>query len=148
MKFKYPLAGDTISKNDIDALIDWLSEYPRLTMGELTKKFEREWSNYIGSENSIFVNSGSSANLLMVYLGIVSGNLKKGDRVIVPSCGWATSIAPIIQLGLRPVMVDANRYNFGVMFSMYPQCSLFLSALYQHLLKHFPCRVELPFHHL
>lgn len=114
MKFKYPLAGDTISKNDIDALIEWLSEYPRLTMGELTKKFERKWSNYIGSENSIFVNSGSSANLLMVYLGLVSGNLKKGDRVIVPSCGWSTSIAPIIQLGLRPVMVDANRYNFGV----------------------------------
>lgn len=114
MKFKYPLAGETISKNDIDLLVNWLSDYPRLTMGEVTKEFEREWARYIGTQNSIFVNSGSSANMLMVYLALVSGKLKRGDKVIVPSCGWATTVAPIIQFGLTPIMVDANKYNFGV----------------------------------
>ena len=109
MSFNYPLAGDTISKNDIDLLRKWLADYPRLTMGELTKEFEIKWAKYIGTKKSIFVNSGSSANLLMVYLGLVSGKLKKGDKVIVPSCGWATTIAPILQFGLTPVMVDANR---------------------------------------
>ena len=114
MHYKYPLAGETISKNDIDALREWLSDYPRLTMGELTNDFQLKWAEYIGTKRSIFVNSGSSANLLMVYLGIVLGRLKQGDKVIVPSCGWATTISPIIQLGLTPIMVDANRYNFGV----------------------------------
>ena len=114
MNFKYPLAGDTISKNDIDLLRKWLAKYPRLTMGELTKDFEIKWAKYIGTEKSIFVNSGSSANMLMVYLGLVLRKLKKGDKVIVPACGWATTIAPIIQFGLNPIMVDANKYNFGV----------------------------------
>ena len=114
MNYKYPLAGETISKSDIDSLRDWLSDYPRLTMGELTNDFQVKWAEYIGTKRSIFVNSGSSANLLMVYLGIVLGRLKQGDKVIVPSCGWATTISPIIQLGLTPIMVDANRYNFGV----------------------------------
>tara|TARA_B100000029_G_scaffold510410_1_gene601817 strand:+ start:6609 stop:7775 length:1167 start_codon:yes stop_codon:yes gene_type:complete len=114
MKFKYPLSGETISKDDIDKLRDWLATYPRLTMGELTKEFENKWANYIGTKRSIFVNSGSSANLLMVYLGIVLGKLKQGDKVIVPSCGWVTTISPVIQFGLEPIMVDANDYNYGV----------------------------------
>ena len=114
MNFKYPLAGETISKDDINLLIEWLADYPRLTMGELTSEFELKWAEYIGTEKSIFVNSGSSANLLMVYLGLVLGKLNEGDKVIVPSCGWATTIAPIIQFGLIPVMVDSNRYNYGV----------------------------------
>ena len=81
MSFNYPLAGDTISKNDIDLLRKWLADYPRLTMGELTKEFEIKWAKYIGTKKSIFVNSGSSANLLMVYLGLVSGKLKKVIRL-------------------------------------------------------------------
>ena len=83
-------------------------------MGELTKEFEIKWSKYIGTEYSIFVNSGSSANLLMVYLGILLGKFNQGDKIIVPSCGWATTISPVIQFGLEPVMVDANSYNYGV----------------------------------
>ena len=114
MEYKYPLGNAPINQYDIDLLIEWLKTYPRLTMGPLTQEVEKKWANYIGTNRSIFLNSGSSANLMMVYLAIISGNLKKGDRVIVPSCGWATTIAPIIQFGLEPIMVDANKYNFGV----------------------------------
>ena len=39
----YHLAEDTIDKNDINALIEWLKTYPRLTQGELVKKFEKKW---------------------------------------------------------------------------------------------------------
>ena len=116
MKYKYPMTNDPIDKKDINELIKWLNKSPRLTMGPLTKQFEKNWASYINTKYSIFVNSGSSANLLMVYLGIASGRLKKGDKVIVPSCGWATSIAPIIQFGLKPIMVDADRSSFGVDF--------------------------------
>ena len=117
MNFRYPLAGETISKSDIDKLRDWLASYPRLTMGELTAEFESKWAKYIATKRSIFVNSGSSANLLMVYLGIVTGKFKPGDKVIVPSCGWVTTLSPIIQFGLEPIMVDANNYNYGLNIS-------------------------------
>ena len=116
MKYKYPLANSPIDKEDISYLIKWLETNPRLTMGPITKKFENNWSKYIGTKNSVFVNSGSSANTLMVYTAIINGNLSIGDKIIVPSCGWVTSISPIIQFGLNPIMVDADENDYGVDF--------------------------------
>ena len=116
MKIKYPLANSPIDKDDISYLIKWLETNPRLTMGPVTQEFEKKWANYIGTKNSVFVNSGSSANTLMIYTAIVNGNLSVGDKVIVPSCGWVTSISPMIQFGLEPIMVDADKDDFGVDF--------------------------------
>ena len=64
---KIDLIQDTIDNQDIDNLIQWLKEYPRLTKGPKTIEFESKWSKWIGSKYSVFVNSGSSANLLMLY---------------------------------------------------------------------------------
>lgn len=111
---KYPLAKQTITNEEIDVLIEWLKTYPRLTMGELTKEFERKWAEYIGTKYSVFVNSGSSANLLMIYALLMTGQLKKGDKVLVPAVGWGTTIAPLIQLGLEPIMVDVDPFTFGI----------------------------------
>ena len=116
MKIKYPLANSPIDKDDISYLIKWLETNPRLTMGPITQQFEEKWANYIGTKKSVFVNSGSSANTLMVYTAIVNGNLSVGDKVIVPSCGWVTSISPMIQFGLEPIMVDADENDYGVNF--------------------------------
>ena len=116
MKIKYPLANSPIDKDDISYLIKWLETNPRLTMGPITQQFEEKWANYIGTKRSVFVNSGSSANTLMVYTAIVNGNLSVGDKVIVPSCGWVTSISPMIQFGLEPIMVDADENDYGVNF--------------------------------
>ena len=60
------LVSDTINKNDINNLIDWLKTYPRLTKGSRTIELEKKWSDWIGSKYSVFCNSGSSANLLML----------------------------------------------------------------------------------
>ena len=92
---KYPLAKETINTEDINSLIDWLKTEPRLTMDELTQEFEQKWAEYIGTKYSVFVNSGSSANLLMVYTLKEMGKLK--GKVIVPSVGWITTISPLIQ---------------------------------------------------
>jgi CDP-6-deoxy-D-xylo-4-hexulose-3-dehydrase len=62
------LNKDTINDNDINDLIGWLKTYPRITKHNLTIEFERLWSEYIGCKYSVYVNSGSSANLLMLYL--------------------------------------------------------------------------------
>ena len=58
------LSENTIPKDHIDKLSNWLTTYQRLTQGELVKQFENKWSEHFSVNHSIFCNSGSSANLL------------------------------------------------------------------------------------
>jgi len=77
-----------------------------LTQGKEVTLFEDSFSKALGVKHSIAINSGSSANYLMLSALIEDGTLKKGDRIAVPALAWITSIAPIIQLGLVPVFTD------------------------------------------
>lgn len=106
----FPLSEITYDHNEINSMIDvLLSE--QLTMGRNVEKFEKEFAEFIGSNYAIMVNSGSSANLLAMA---VLSNFKfengfvKGDKVIVPTICWSTSVWPIIQMGLEPVFVDID----------------------------------------
>ena len=107
------LAKDTISKGDISHLIGWLETNPQLTKGHETSKFEQQWSNWLGVKHSVFVNSGSSANLAIVYALVISGRLKN-KKVVVPAVSWSTTISPVIQFGLEPILCDASRKNLGL----------------------------------
>lgn len=109
----YHLAEDTIDRHDVDNLIDWLKTYPRLTKGKLTIDFETAWSKWLGTDYSVFCNSGSSANLLMFYTLLASGKLQN-KKVIVPSVGWVTSVAPAIQFGFEPIMCEADPDTYGI----------------------------------
>jgi CDP-6-deoxy-D-xylo-4-hexulose-3-dehydrase len=77
----------------------WLAGF-----GPRSKEFEERISKIFGKKLGIFVNSGSSACLL----ALASINLPKGSKVITPACTFSTTIAPIIQLGLKPVFVDVE----------------------------------------
>lgn len=110
---RWCLAYDTIDQQDIDRLIAWLQTYPRLTKGPVTVEFESQWSTWLGAPHSIHCNSGSSANLLMYYTLLASGRLRN-KKVIVPSVGWVTSIAPAIQFGFEPIMCEADPETFGL----------------------------------
>ena len=110
---RWCLAQDTIDRQDIDRLIEWLQTYPRLTKGAVTLDFERRWSEWVGRPYSVHCNSGSSANLLMYYTLLRSGKLCNRN-VIVPSVGWVTSLAPAIQFGFIPVMCEADPDTFGL----------------------------------
>ncbi|SVC25089.1 uncharacterized protein METZ01_LOCUS277943, partial [marine metagenome] len=82
-------------------------------MGKVTKQFERKWADFIGTNYSVYLNSGSSANLLMVYSLLNAGKLKN-NKFLVPSCGWATTLSPFIQFGIEPIMVDAEDGNYNI----------------------------------
>ena len=110
---KITLVKDTIDNSDIDTLIEWLKTYPRLTKGQKTIEFEEMWSKWIGCKYSVFVNSGSSANLLMLYAILELYNLRN-KKVVVPSLGWATDLAPVMQFGFEPVLVDIDPSNLAV----------------------------------
>jgi CDP-6-deoxy-D-xylo-4-hexulose-3-dehydrase len=110
---KITLAKDTIDTNHINDLISWLQTNPRLTKGDLTVEFEKKWSEWLGVKYSVFVNSGSSANLAMVYSLILSKKLKN-KKIIVPAVSWVTTVSPTIQLGLEPIMCDCDENNLGL----------------------------------
>jgi CDP-6-deoxy-D-xylo-4-hexulose-3-dehydrase len=110
---KFHLAEDTIDKADIEKLIGWLQSNPRLTKDKVTIQFQEKWNSFLGRNYSIFCNSGSSANLLMFYVLLLSG-LLKNKKVVVPSVGWVTSIAPAIQFGFEPIMCEADKDTFGL----------------------------------
>lgn len=81
-------------------------------MGEMVRTFEREMAAYLGAEEFIMVNSGSSANLVVVEALLRpsqgSPRLLPGSRVAVPAIAWPTTVWPVIQLGLEPHFVDID----------------------------------------
>ena len=110
---EYKLVEDTIDQSDINELIEWLKTNPKLTKGNLTIEFEKKWSEYLGVKHSVFLNSGSSANLAMFYALLLSGKLRN-KKVIVPAVSWVTTVTPTIQFGMEPIMCDCDEDNLGL----------------------------------
>ena len=111
-KIFYPLLEDAFNTKDINLAIKVIKS-KQLTMSKITSKFEKEFSEYLGVKYAVMVNSGSSANLLSLFVAKYSYNLKNGDEVIIPSICWSTSLWPIIQAGLKPVFVDVNLRDYN-----------------------------------
>jgi len=111
MKINLPLMEDNITQEDLDVLIDFLKTKPRLTQGENVKKFEQEWSEWLSVENSVYVNSGASANLITIA---ALKHLYGGGEIIVPPLTWVSDIAAVLQNGFKPVFVDINPQNLGM----------------------------------
>ncbi|HKX18171.1 MAG TPA: DegT/DnrJ/EryC1/StrS family aminotransferase [bacterium] len=110
---QYLLAERTITRDDLRTLVDWLNTDPWLTQGPLVREFERRWAGWLGVKHATFVNSGSSANLLMYAALQCSGRLRN-TKVIVPAISWATTVMPAIQLGFEPIMCEADWNTFGL----------------------------------
>lgn len=91
-------------KEYVGAIGSLLNEW--LVLGEDAIKFEKKFPPLLGKQHGIVVNSGSSANLIMMATAKKYYGWKKGDKVIVPVAGFPTTVNPIIQLGLTPVFVD------------------------------------------
>ncbi|MFO0730019.1 MAG: DegT/DnrJ/EryC1/StrS family aminotransferase [Nitrospiraceae bacterium] len=105
-----PLSRTTLAAEELIAALDVLLD-GRLTMGAQTAAFEAEWSSWLPAAFSLMVNSGSSANLLMLAALAFPGGphqLRSGDEVILPAVGWSTSLFPIVQMGCVPVLVDID----------------------------------------
>src|ERR1700678_96707 len=104
MKYQWPLMKDNFHRNDLDAVIDLLKQDdPWLTQGPKVKEFEAAFSEWLGVKHSIFVNSGSSANLLTMA---ALKELRGGGKVVVPTLTWSSDITSVLHAGLEPVFVD------------------------------------------
>lgn len=104
-----PVSGKVLDPSDYAALVDACLD-GWLTSGRFHRDFEEKLAGYVGARSALFVNSGSSANLVALS-GLTSHKLGRralqpGDEVLTVAAGFPTTVNPIIQNGLRPVVVD------------------------------------------
>ena len=113
MTLNLPLMRNNITREDLDVVIAYLQqEDPILTQSSNVAAFEVEWSNWLGVQYSVFVNSGSSANqLTMAALRLL---YPEGGEVIVPPLTWSSDIASVLQAGFIPVFVDIDPWHLGM----------------------------------
>ena len=111
----YPLATSSWDAQEY-AAIDRVIASDRFTMGPEVAAFEAEFASAVGAEHAVMVNSGSSANLLMIaslrYHSV--HRLEPGDEVLVPAVSWSTTYAPLHQYGLTIRFVDVDPATLNI----------------------------------
>ena len=109
MSFSHPLMHDNFTKDDINVAIKLLKKKKiKLTQSKYVKDFENKWSKWLGLRYSVFVNSGSSANLLTISILKI---LYNKNEIIIPSLTWISDVNAVIQNGFKPIFVDINPNN-------------------------------------
>jgi CDP-6-deoxy-D-xylo-4-hexulose-3-dehydrase len=112
-KLSWPLMRNNILREDLDAVIRLLQQDdPVLTQSKNVRAFEEEWSAWLGVRHSVFVNSGSSANL--VTLAALKELHGPGGEVIVPTITWVSDITAVLHAGFEPVFVDIDPRTLGM----------------------------------
>ena len=110
------IAHNTIEDKDYEILINFLKKRRYLNQSKVTKQFEKNFSKKVGIRYSTFVNSGSSANLLIAQT-LLEGNFLKNKIAILPSVSWATTVSPFLQLGYKVILCDCDNDNLGMNIS-------------------------------
>tara|TARA_B100000214_G_scaffold371505_1_gene347995 strand:- start:1480 stop:2679 length:1200 start_codon:yes stop_codon:yes gene_type:complete len=125
--FNIPLMDDNITRADVNEVVDFLQQdpIPKLTNGPKVKKFEEEWSNWLGVKHSLMVSSGSAANeLTMLALKYIEDRKDEGKKceIIVPPLTWISDIASVLFSGFKPVFCDVNMKNLSFDLEKLKKC--------------------------
>ena len=104
---------NAITVSDKLKLIEFITSTDMYTCGKKVEEFEKEWSKWLDCKHSLFVTSGSVANLLLLAAIKEHYKIPNGSKVLVPACTWVTNVAPVFQLGLEPVFCDINLNNYS-----------------------------------
>lgn len=113
LTYRIKLAADTIERDELNLLCEWIRGGNQLTKGPLTPQFERSIAEFLGGGYVTFVNSGSSANLLA--LSALDLDRVNPRRVaVVPAISWVTTVTPAMQLGYEVVLCDCDEDTLGL----------------------------------
>jgi len=116
-KTRINYAGRVYNEKEMINLVDASLDF-WLTAGRYAKKFEKEFTKFLGAKYCLLTNSGSSANLLVVSAltspKLGKRRLKPGDEVITTACGFPTTLNPILQNNLIPVFVDIDLGTYNI----------------------------------
>jgi CDP-6-deoxy-D-xylo-4-hexulose-3-dehydrase len=113
---KVPYAGRVYDDEELRLGVDSILQF-WLTAGPFANKFESQMRDYFGAKAAYLVNSGSSANLLMVATLLspqIEDGLRRGDEVITPAVTFPTTLTPLVQNGLIPVFVDCKPGEYDI----------------------------------
>lgn len=111
-KINHPLMLNNINDSDIKCLINFIKKKPIFTNHKKVIEFEQKWSKWLGTKYSLFVNSGSSANLISIaYLKEI---FPKGGEIIVPTLTWSSDVASILHKNFTPIFIDINLNNLAM----------------------------------
>ena len=110
--FYLPLMEDNIDKEDINSLINFLSQtpIPKLTNGPKVVEFENAWGQWLGTKYNLMVNSGASANELTI---LALNELYEDGEVILPPLTWISDVSSVIFSKFTPVFCDINLKNLS-----------------------------------
>ena len=103
-----PYKFESYGQKEIDAVVESLNSGWLGGQGPKSVEFEKQIAKRFGKKYGVFVNSGSSACLL----AIAALDLPKGCKIITPACTFDTTLAPIIQLGFKPIFVDVGLNDY------------------------------------
>lgn len=109
-------SGPYFDNKEIEAALKTFLTGKWLVTGEEVAKFQWKFARKFGVKHAHMVNSGSSANLVLIAAVKKHLGWKDGDEVIVSPVGFPTTIAPLVQNGLVPVFADIEMgtLNFDV----------------------------------
>lgn len=107
-------SGKVYEDIDKQAIQEWLDSGEEIPWGTYYDRFEKELAKYIGTKYAIFVNSGSSANLIAFATMFVAKKLQPGDEIITLAASFPTTVAPIVQYGCVPVFVDIDIPSYQI----------------------------------
>jgi len=99
-------SGPYWDNREIEAAIDTFLNGKWITSGEKVFLFEKYFSNKFNCKHSFMVNSGSSANLVLMTALKKRFNWQDDDEIIVSPVGFATTVSVIHQNRLKPVFID------------------------------------------
>jgi CDP-6-deoxy-D-xylo-4-hexulose-3-dehydrase len=109
-------AGRVFDEEELRSLVDSSLDF-YLTASRFTEEFEAGMADYLGLTDALFVNSGSSANLVAITTltspKLGARRLKPGDEVITVAAGFPSTVAPIVQNRLVPVFVDVRLGDYN-----------------------------------
>jgi CDP-6-deoxy-D-xylo-4-hexulose-3-dehydrase len=109
-------AGRVFGEEELRSLVDSSLDF-YLTASRYTEEFEAGIADYLGLSDALFVNSGSSANLVALTTltspKLGDRRLLPGDEVITVAAGFPNTVAPIVQNGLVPVFVDISLGDYN-----------------------------------
>ena len=97
-----PNKFESYGEKEIEAVTKCLRDGWLAGFGPITQEFEHKTAMLFGKKSGLFVNSGSSA----ILIALSSLDLPKGAEIVTPACTFATTVAPIVQLGYKPVFCD------------------------------------------
>ena len=109
----YNLAYNTIGTEEYKVMEKFIKSRKYLNQSIFTKNFEKKFSKFLNLKYSIFVNSGSSANLLMSQV-LLEGKYLKNKTVVLPAVSWSTTVSPFLQLGYKVILCDSNKDTLGL----------------------------------